>query len=90
METDTETLQTILKGMGELHLEVIKDRLRSEYKLDVSLGPLIISYREMLEKGVTESISFDKIIGMFLQYFAKKTRLLLIVIFVPVFSEDSA
>ena len=70
METDTETLQTILKGMGELHLEVIKDRLRSEYKLDVSLGPLIISYREMLEKRVTESISFDKIIGMFLAYFA--------------------
>ena len=56
-------MQTILMGMGELHLEVIKERLRSEYKLDVTLGPLIISYREMLENKVTESAVFDKVIG---------------------------
>ncbi len=39
------TGQTILAGMGELHLEVIKERIRSEYKLDVDIGRLMIAYK---------------------------------------------
>lgn len=43
---DTETSQTILAGMGELHLDIIKDRIKKEYKIDAELGPLQIAYRE--------------------------------------------
>ena len=38
--------QTVLSGMGELHLEVIHDRLRRDYKVDCSLGKLQVSYKE--------------------------------------------
>ena len=45
VQVDEETGQTILGGMGELHLEIIKDRIQKEYKVDADLGPLQISYR---------------------------------------------
>ena len=44
----------ILSGMGELHLEIIVDRIRREYKVDAEMGPLQISYRERLTQSVTE------------------------------------
>lgn len=53
--------------MGELHLDIIKDRIEQEYKVDVDLGPLVISYREMIEQPVTHSHSIDKIIGKYRQ-----------------------
>ncbi|KAK5647699.1 hypothetical protein RI129_002591 [Pyrocoelia pectoralis] len=43
---EVETGQTVLAGMGELHLEIIKDRILKEYKIDAQLGPLQISYCE--------------------------------------------
>lgn len=46
--TDSETGQTIIKGMGELHLEVITDRLRREYKVDANQGKPQVSYREKI------------------------------------------
>ncbi|CAH0395875.1 unnamed protein product [Bemisia tabaci] len=44
--TDPDTGQTILGGMGELHLEIVKDRIRSDYKIEADVGPLQIAYRE--------------------------------------------
>lgn len=58
-----ETGQTILAGMGELHIDVIKERIRSEYKIDVELGPLQISYKETLTSAVSESHSVSHHIG---------------------------
>lgn len=44
--TDEETNQTIISGMGELHLEIIVDRLKREFKVDVNVGAPQVSYRE--------------------------------------------
>ncbi len=44
--TDEETSETIIAGMGELHLEVYVERIRREYKVDVIVGPPKVSYRE--------------------------------------------
>ncbi|MEZ5933924.1 MAG: elongation factor G [Alphaproteobacteria bacterium] len=44
--TDPETAQTLIKGMGELHLEIIVDRLRREFKVDANVGPPQVAYRE--------------------------------------------
>lgn len=46
-----ETGQTIISGMGELHLEIIVDRLKREFKVNVSVGKPQVSYRETLTKG---------------------------------------
>ncbi|XP_075222961.1 mitochondrial ribosome recycling factor 2 isoform X2 [Lycorma delicatula] len=51
---DTDTGQTILGGMGELHLEIIKQRIESEYKVEVDLGPLQIAYKEQLDNSPTK------------------------------------
>uniref|UniRef100_A0A2C9KB26 Tr-type G domain-containing protein n=1 Tax=Biomphalaria glabrata TaxID=6526 RepID=A0A2C9KB26_BIOGL len=48
VEVNLETGQTILSGMGELHLDIIKSRLEKEYGLEVDLGPLQIAYRETI------------------------------------------
>nr|VZI18867.1 unnamed protein product [Spirometra erinaceieuropaei] len=44
---NSETGQWVIGGMGDLHLEVILSRLRREYKLDVAMGPLLTTYKEM-------------------------------------------
>ncbi|CAF0742938.1 unnamed protein product [Didymodactylos carnosus] len=43
---DEQTGQTLLLGMGELHIDIIRDRLKREYKLETYLGPLNVNYRE--------------------------------------------
>ena len=48
--TDRETGQTIIAGMGELHLEIIVDRLKREFKVDASVGAPQVSYRETISK----------------------------------------
>lgn len=48
--TDEETNQTIISGMGELHLEIIVDRLRREFKVEVNVGAPQVSYRETFTK----------------------------------------
>ncbi|MDP7039375.1 MAG: elongation factor G [Myxococcota bacterium] len=50
--SDQETGQTIIKGMGELHLEVIVDRLRREFKVEASVGKPQVAYRETITKHV--------------------------------------
>ncbi|MEK7749955.1 MAG: EF-Tu/IF-2/RF-3 family GTPase, partial [Planctomycetota bacterium] len=49
---DKETGQMIISGMGELHLEVIKNRMLSEYKVDANVGAPKVSYRETISKKV--------------------------------------
>ncbi len=50
--TDTETGQTIISGMGELHLEIIVDRLMREFKVDANVGKPQVAYRETIRKKV--------------------------------------
>ena len=50
--TDKETGQTIIAGMGELHLEIIVDRLLREFKVDANVGNPQVSYRETIRKAV--------------------------------------
>jgi elongation factor G len=49
---DEETGQTIISGMGELHLEILVDRLLREFKVDASVGRPQVAYRETIRKGV--------------------------------------
>ena len=51
-ESDRETGETLIAGMGELHLEVIVDRLRREFKVDANVGAPQVSYRETFTKTV--------------------------------------
>jgi len=52
MHTDEETGQTIISGMGELHLEIIVDRLQREFKVDCNVGRPQVAYKETLRKAV--------------------------------------
>merc|ERR1712060_909187 len=45
---DEETNQTVIEGMGELHLEIIVDRLKREFKVDAAVGAPQVSYRETI------------------------------------------
>lgn len=66
---DPETGQTVLGGMGELHLEVIRERIRAEHKIDADLGPLQIAYKESLRHAVRDEHQFQQKIGI-LDYFS--------------------
>ena len=48
--TDPETAQTIISGMGELHLDIIVDRMRREFAVECNVGEPQVSYRETLKK----------------------------------------
>jgi elongation factor G len=54
VRTDQETGQTIIAGMGELHLEIIVDRLLREFKVEANVGKPQVAYRETAGKAVTE------------------------------------
>ncbi|CAG9761363.1 unnamed protein product [Ceutorhynchus assimilis] len=60
---DGETGQTVLGGMGELHLEIIQNRILKEYKIPADLGPLQIAYREMPLQQLTDTLSIETRIG---------------------------
>jgi elongation factor G len=51
--TNEETAQTIIAGMGELHLEIIVDRLKREFKVDANVGKPQVAYRETILRAVT-------------------------------------
>lgn len=53
VNTDEETGQTILRGMGELHLEIIVDRMRREFKVEVNQGAPMVAYKEAFQSTVT-------------------------------------
>ena len=52
VRTDEETGQTIIAGMGELHLEILVDRMRREFKVEANVGKPQVAYRETLRKPV--------------------------------------
>jgi elongation factor G len=58
-----DTGQTIISGMGELHLEIIIDRLLKEFKVNANVGKPQVSYKETLKKSVQAEAVFDKQIG---------------------------
>lgn len=51
VKTDTDTGQTILAGMGELHLDIIRDRMKREFKVEATAGKPQIAYRETVKKA---------------------------------------
>jgi len=54
MHTDEETMQTIISGMGELHLEIIVDRLLREFKVQANVGKPQVAYKETIRKTVED------------------------------------
>jgi elongation factor G len=52
IRTDEETGQTVISGMGELHLDIIVDRMRREYKVDANVGKPQVAYRETITREV--------------------------------------
>jgi elongation factor G len=58
--TDEETGQTIISGMGELHLEIIVDRMRREYKVQCNVGKPEVAYRESITKTVKQEGKYIK------------------------------
>ncbi len=61
VHTDPETSQTIISGMGELHLEIIVDRMQREFKVDANIGRPQVAYRETIKKRV------EKVEGKFVR-----------------------
>ena len=57
---DEETGQTVISGMGELHLEIIVDRLKREHKVEVNQGKLQVAYKETIQKPVEAEGKFIK------------------------------
>jgi len=58
VHTDEETGQTIISGMGELHLEIIVDRMRREFKVEANVGAPQVAYRETIRKSVEQEGKF--------------------------------
>ncbi|HMT90483.1 MAG TPA: elongation factor G, partial [Dermatophilaceae bacterium] len=54
VEQDQETGQTIIKGMGELHLDILVDRMRREFKVEANVGKPQVAYRETIRKAVVK------------------------------------
>jgi len=63
VRTDEETGQTILSGMGELHLEIIVDRMRREFKVEVNQGAPMVAYKEAFNATVTHRETLKKQTG---------------------------
>ncbi len=63
VNTDHETGQTILRGMGELHLEIIIDRLRREFKVEINQGAPQVAYKEALTKSFEHREVYKKQTG---------------------------
>jgi elongation factor G len=60
VNTDLETGQTIIAGMGELHLEIIVDRLKREFKVEANVGAPQVAYREAIRGNVTHTYTHKK------------------------------
>jgi elongation factor G len=58
VHTDEESNQTIISGMGELHLDIIVDRMKREFRVDANVGRPQVAYRETIRKGVEHEHKF--------------------------------
>ena len=72
--TDEETGQTIIAGMGELHLEIIVDRLLREYKVEANVGAPQVAYKETIRKAVDQDTKYARQSGGKGQYGHVKIR----------------
>uniref|UniRef100_A0A673C5J4 Ribosome-releasing factor 2, mitochondrial n=1 Tax=Sphaeramia orbicularis TaxID=375764 RepID=A0A673C5J4_9TELE len=63
VRVDPDSGQTVLCGMGELHIEIIHDRIRREYGIETHLGPLQVAYRETIVQHVSTTDTLDRTIG---------------------------
>jgi elongation factor G len=63
VSSDAETGQTLISGMGELHLEIIVDRLTREFKVDANVGKPQVAYRETIRKSVENETRFVRQTG---------------------------
>ncbi|MCX6075720.1 MAG: elongation factor G [Campylobacterales bacterium] len=60
VNTDEETGQTIISGMGELHLEILVDRMKREFKVEAEVGAPQVSYRETIREQVNQEYKYAK------------------------------
>ena len=60
VNTDEETGQTVLRGMGELHLEIIIDRLKREFKVEINQGAPQVAYKESIQSSTTHQEVYKK------------------------------
>ncbi|HIC44102.1 MAG TPA: elongation factor G, partial [Sulfurimonas sp.] len=60
VHTDEETGQTIISGMGELHLEILVDRMRREFSVEAEVGAPQVSYRESIKDAVNQEYKYAK------------------------------
>ena len=72
--TDQETGQTIISGMGELHLEIIVDRLLREFKVEANVGAPQVAYKETIRKSVEQDTKYARQSGGKGQYGHVKIR----------------
>jgi elongation factor G len=63
VNTDTQTGQTIIRGMGELHLEIIVDRLKREFNVEASVGKPQVAYKETLTRAADGEMKYAKQTG---------------------------
>ena len=76
VQQDEETGQTIIKGMGELHLEILVDRMRREFKVEANVGKPQVAYRETIRRTVErEDLTYKKQTGGSGQYAKVQIRL---------------
>ena len=66
--TDSETGQTLIAGMGELHLEIIVDRLLREFKVEANVGKPQVSYKETIQKSAGADVKYARQTGGHGQY----------------------
>jgi elongation factor G len=76
VKTDEETGQTIISGMGELHLEIIVDRLLREFKVEANVGAPQVAYRETITQPVDVEYKYSKQSGGRGQYGHVKIRVI--------------
>ncbi len=68
VETDQESGQTIMKGMGELHLDILVDRLKREFKVEANIGAPQVAYRETISRQIEHTYTHKKQSGGSGQY----------------------
>ena len=76
VETDIESGQTIMKGMGELHLDILVDRLKREFKVEANIGAPQVAYRETISKAVEHTYTHKKQSGGSGQYAEVKMEIM--------------
>ena len=76
VRTDTETGQTVIAGMGELHLEIIVDRLKREFSVEASVGKPQVAYKETITRGAEGEGRYVKQTGGRGQYGHARIRLI--------------